>query len=102
MEEVRWFKLFKNGKQVRLIALTDQRWMVTTASKETGFVEGDEVTSAEKMTWQKAKRRVNSTRTALSPNRLVLLRSDDMVRSDKEVAALLRTRPWDPDLPPAA
>lgn len=102
MEEVRWFRLFKNGKQVRLIARTDQCWMVTSASKETGFVEGDEVTPPRVMTWRQAKRRVNSTRTALSPNRLVLLRGEDLVRSDEEVAEILRTRPWDPDTPPAA
>jgi hypothetical protein len=96
------FRLFKNGKEVRLVVLADQRWMVTSASKETGFEECDEVAPAEKMSWRKAKRRVNSTRTALSPNRLVLLRGADQVRSDEQVAEILRLRPWDPTMPPAA
>ena len=102
MKEIHLFRLFKNGRQVRMIALSEHHWMVTSASKETGFEECDEVTSVEKMSWRQAKRRVNSARSALSYQRLVLLRGKGFERSEKEVKAMLRTRPWDPDSPPAA
>jgi len=98
----RVFRLFKNGREVRLVVVSDQHWKVLCASSETGFEEGDEVTSAERMSWQKAKRRVNSCRSALSPNRLVLLRGKGLKRSDGEVLEILRHRPWDPDPAPAA
>lgn len=96
------FRLFRNGRAVHLTVLSGDRWKITSASQETGFKVGDEVSPIEKMTWQKAKRRVNSGRTALSPNRLVLLRGSGFDRSDDEVAEILRFRPWDPTTPPAA
>ena len=96
------FRLFKNGREVRLVVVSDLRWKITSASKETGFAVGDEVSPPRIMSWQKAKRRVNSCRSALSPNRLVLLRGPEFERSDEEVREILRIRPWDPDFPPAA
>lgn len=101
MEKVT-FRLFKNGRAVHLSVVSDHHWEITSASQDTGFKIGDEVSSFERMTWQKAKRRVNSSRTALSPNRLVLLRGPGFERSDDEVAEILRFRPWDPTTPPAA
>ncbi|HVR86034.1 MAG TPA: hypothetical protein VMU54_17060 [Planctomycetota bacterium] len=45
---------------------------------------------------------MNSARSAISPQRLVLLRGKGFERSEREVLAILRNRPWDPELPPAA
>ena len=101
MEETT-FRLFRNGRAVHLSVVGEHHWKITSASEATGFKAGDEVSPVEKMTWQKAKRRVNSGRTALSPNRLVLLRGAGIERSDDEVAEILRIRPWDPTTPPAA
>lgn len=96
------FRLFKDGTEVRLLVISDRHWKVTSASWETGFEAGDEVTPSESMSWKEARRRVNSRRSALSPNRLVLLRGRGFERSDAEVAVILRMRPWNPDRPPAA
>jgi len=96
------FRLFKNGRAVHLKVVSEHHWQITGASSETGFKIGDEVSPAEKMSWKVAKRRVNSSRTALSPNRLVLLRGTGLKRTDDEVAEILRFRPWDPTTPPAA
>ncbi|HLY76019.1 MAG TPA: hypothetical protein VKU80_18015 [Planctomycetota bacterium] len=101
MEETT-FRLFRNGRAVHLSVVGDHHWKITSASEATGFEIGDEVSPVEKMSWKKAKRRVNSTRTALSPNRLVLLRGSGCQRTDDEVAEILRIRPWDPTTPPAA
>ena len=102
MDKPRKFRLWKNGKEVRLVVVADQRWRIVSASKETGFKVGDEVSPARIMSWVMAKRRVNSGRSALSPNRLVLLRGAGLERSEGEVIEILRIRPWDPDFPPAA
>lgn len=51
------------------------------------------------MSWEAAKRRVNSTRTAVSPNRLVLLRGKGFERTESEIKEVLRLRPWDPEAP---
>lgn len=96
------FRLFKNGVEVRLEPVSDARWKVVGASEKTGFKVGDEVTPQRKLSWQEAKRRVNSARSALSPGSLVLLRGEGFVRPEKEITEILRFRPWDPDLPPAA
>jgi len=96
------FRLFNNRGKLRLELIGEARWKVISASKATGFKVGDEVTPQGKVTWRTAKRRVNSARSALSYQRLVLLRGTGFERSEKEVLAILRTRPWDPDRPPAA
>jgi hypothetical protein len=97
--EKRTFRLFKHGKQVRLVVISDHRWRIVRASRETGFQVGDEVSSAMAMSWEAAKRRVNSTRTAVSPNRLVLLRGKGFERTESEIKEVLRLRPWDPEAP---
>lgn len=102
MESKKLFRLFKDGKEVRFEAVSDYHWKVTRASNGTGSKVGDEVSPVERLSWREAKRRVNSRRSALSPNQLVLLRGEGFEKSDKEVAVLLSTRPWDPDFPPAA
>jgi hypothetical protein len=96
------FRLFKNGVEVRLELVGDARWKVVGASEKTGFKVGDEVSPQRKLSWQEAKRRVNSDRSACSPGSLVLLRGKGNERSEKEITEILRFRPWDPDLPPAA
>lgn len=101
MEKSR-FRLFKNGVEVRLELVRDTRWKVVGASRETGFKAGDEVTPQRMLSWEAAKRRVNSARSACSPGSLVLLRGEGSERSEQEISEILRTRPWDPDLPPAA
>jgi hypothetical protein len=102
VEATKTFRLFKEGKEVRFEVMSEYHWKVTHASEGTGSKVGDEVSPVERRSWREAKRRVNSRRSALSPNRLVLLRGEGYERSDQEVAGLLRTRPWDPDFPPAA
>lgn len=97
--EKRTFRLFRNGKQLRLVVISDRRWRIVRASSETGFQVGDEVSSARAMSWEAAKRRVNSTRTAVSPNRLVLLRGKGFERTESEIKEVLRLRPWDPEAP---
>ena len=101
MEKTR-FRLFNDGCELRLELIADARWKVLGASKATGFKVGDEVTPQGKVSWEEAKRRVNSARSAISPQRLVLLRGKGFERSEREVLAILRNRPWDPELPPAA
>jgi len=96
------FRLFRNGKELRCEAVSNYRWKILSASKETGFLVGDEVCPARTLTWQEAKRRVNSGRSALSPNGLVLLRGKGCERSELEVDALLRFRPWEADAPKPA
>jgi hypothetical protein len=96
------FRLFNNGVEVRLELVGDARWKVVGASEETGFKAGDEVSPQRKLSWREAKRRVNSARSALSPSSLVLLRGEGFDRPEKEITEILRFRPWDPDLPPAA
>jgi hypothetical protein len=101
MEKSR-FRLFKNGVEVRLELIGDSRWKVVGASRETGFKAGDEVSPQRKLSWREAKRRVNSARSACSPGSLVLLRGKGSERSEEEISEILRIRPWDPELPPAA
>jgi hypothetical protein len=96
------FRLYRRGREVKLEVVGEFRWKVVAASPETGFEAGDEVCPARAVSWRAARRRVNGARTALSPNRLVLLRGRGFERSEAEVADLLRRRPWDPDLTPAA
>ena len=96
------FRLFNDGCEVRLELIGDARWRVVSASKETGFKVGDEVAPQRKLSWRMAKRRVNSARSALSPMSLVLLRGEGFDRPEKEIAKILRFRPWDPDQPPPA
>ena len=96
------FRLFKNGVEVRLEPIGDARWKVVGASEKTGFKVGDLVSPLRKLSVHEAKRRVNSARSACSPSSLVLLRGQGSERSEKEIAEILRFRPWDPDLPPAA
>jgi len=96
------FRLFKNGVEVSLEPVGDARWKVLSASEKTGFKAGDEVSPQRKLSWREAKRRVNSARSALSPGSLVLLRGEGNERSEEEITEILRFRPWDPDLPPAA
>jgi len=100
--ERKTFRLFKLGKEVRLEVVTEDRWKVLSASDETGFKQGDEVCPPRQIGWREAKRRVNSARSSLSPNRLVLLRGEGLERSEDEVQTLLLVRPWDPEVPPAA
>lgn len=96
------FRLFKNDVEVRVELIGDARWKVLGASEKTGFKVGDEVSPLRKLSWREAKRRVNSARSALSPSSLVLLRGEGFDRPEKEIMEILRSRPWDPDLPPAA
>lgn len=96
------FRVRKNGREVRLEVISDRRWRVVSASKATGFQCGDEVTPVRTMTWQMAKRRVNSCRSALSPNGLVLLRGKGFERSEEEIRDVLQFRPWEPDSPKRA
>jgi hypothetical protein len=100
--EKKTFRLFRNDEEVRLEVISDVRWKVVSASEKTGFLVGDELSPANMLSWQKAKRRVNSGRSALSAHRLLLLRGEGTERSEEEVVEMLRTRPWDPDFPPAA
>lgn len=102
MFERKTFRLFKRGREVLLEVIAELRWKVVAASPETGFKDGDEVSPKGIISWREAKRRVNSARSALSPNRLVLLRGEGAERSECEIAEALCTRPWDPDFPPAA
>ena len=102
MFERKTFRLFKQGKEVRLEVVTEDRWKVLSASDETGFKSGDEVSPSSRICWCQAKRRVNSARSSLSPNRLVLLKGEGLERSEDEVRTLLLVRPWDPEVPPAA
>ena len=102
MFERRTFRLFKLDSEVKLEVVTDDRWKVLGASPDTGFKTGDEVTAPGRVVWREAKRRVNSARSSLSPNRLVLLRGEGFERSENEVRKLLLLRPWDPQVPPAA
>ena len=101
MEQSR-FRLFKNGVEVRLELIEDSRWKVVGASRETGFRTGDEVSPQRRLSWTEAKRRVNSARSACSPGSLVLLRGEGSERSEREISEILRRRPWEPELPPAA
>lgn len=96
------FRLFNGGREVRLERVGDARWKVRSASEDTGFKAGDEVSPQRKLSWREAKRRVNSARSACSPGSLVLLRGEGFDRPEKEITEILRVRPWDPDLPPAA
>lgn len=96
------FRVRKNGREVRLEVISDHRWRVVSASKTTGFQHGDEVTPVRIMTWQMAKRRVNSCRSALSPNGLVLLTGKGFERSEEEIRDVLEFRPWEPDSPKRA
>lgn len=102
MFERKTFRLFKLDSEVRLEVVTEDRWKVLGASPDTGFRNGDEVTAPGRVAWREAKRRVNSARSSLSPNRLVLLRGEGFETSDDEVRHLLLVRPWDPEVPPAA
>lgn len=102
MSEKRTFRLFKSGREVVFEVVSELHWKVVAESGRTGFLPGDEVAPARVIPWREAKRRVNSARTALSPNMLVLLRGEGHERSPGEVEELLHSRPWDPDLPPAA
>jgi hypothetical protein len=101
MEKSR-FRLFKNGVEVRLELMEESRWKVVGASRESGFRAGDEVSPQRKLSWRAARRRVNSARSACSPGSLVLLRGEGSERSEREITEILRIRPWEPDLPPAA
>ena len=101
MEKSR-FRLFKHGVEVQLELIEDVRWKVVAASRETGFQAGDEVSPRRQLSWREAKRRVNSARSACSPGSLVLLRGEGSERSEREISEILRIRPWEPDLPPAA
>ena len=96
------FRLFKNGVEVRLELVGDARWKVLGASENTGFKVGDEVSPQRKLSVHEAKRRVNSARSACSPGSLVLLQGEGFDRPEKEITEILRFRPWEPDLPPAA
>ena len=100
--EKRVFRLFKNRKELRLEVVSEARWKVVSASRETGFAAGDEVTPAQEVSWRLARRRVNSSRSAVSPNRLVLLTGKGCDRSESEVEEMLRFRPWEPDAPKPA
>jgi hypothetical protein len=100
--EKKAFRLFKNGRELRCEVLSLDRWKILSASRETGFVVGDEVCPARTITWQEARRRVNSGRSALSPNGLVLLRGDGYERSELEIGSILRSRPWEPEAPKPA
>lgn len=100
--ETKKFRLFNGEREVRLELVGDARWKVVSASEDTGFKAGDEVSPQRKLSWHEAKRRVNSARSALSPGSLVLLRGEGFDRPEKEITEILRFRPWDPDLPPAA
>lgn len=102
MFERKTFRLFKLGKEVTLEVITEDHWKVLGASAETGFKVGDEVSPPRRITWRAAKRRVNSARSSLSPQRLVLLRGEGFEKSDEEVRQVLLVRPWDPTFPPAA
>ena len=96
------FRLLKDHLEVRFEVLSDHHWKVVAASPGTGFKVGDEATPIRRISWRKAKRRVNGRRSSLSPNMLVLLRGEGFERSDEEVKRLLRFRPWDPDTPEGA
>ena len=96
------FRLLKDGQFVRFQVVSDHHWKVVAASPGTGFVVGDEATPIRRISWRKAKRRVNGRRSSLSPNMLVLLRGQGFERSDEEVSRLLQFRPWDPDTPQGA
>ena len=96
------FRLLRDHLEVRFEVVSDHHWKVVAASPGTGFVVGDEVTPIRRISWRKAKRRVNGRRSSLSPNMLVLLRGQGFERSDEEVNRLLLFRPWDPDTPQRA
>ena len=102
VDERKMFRLFKDRKEVRFEVLSEYHWRVTSASEGTGSKVGDEVSPVERISWREAKRRVNSRRSSLSPNRLVLLRGEGYEKSDQVVSVLLKDRPWDPVSPPAA
>jgi hypothetical protein len=96
------FKL-KNGPcNVVLRPLSDFHWKVL-AGGTAGFLEGDLVCGAKLISFEKAKEKMNSDRTRLSPRKLVLLRGAGEEKSDREVLEFLIRRPWDEDpTPPSA
>jgi len=102
VEKKATFRLFKGDSEVRFEVLSDHHWRVIGVSGRTGSKVGDEVSPVRQISWQEAKRRVNSQRSSMSPLHLVLLTGEGEERSDPEVGRLLRERPWDPDFPPAA
>lgn len=94
--ETECFRLFKGKSVVRFQAISELHWRVIGVEGETGSKVGDEVSPVRKVSWREAKRRVNSRRSAVSPNQLVLLRGEGQERSDQEVSRLLDLRPWEP------
>ena len=102
MSERSTFRLFNRGKVVRFEVISDLHWKVVDVSGGAEFRIGDEVSPVPWVPWQRARRRVNGRRTALSLTRLALLRGEGVERSDDEVKFLLATRPWDPEPPPPA
>jgi len=96
------FRLKNGGSEVVLAPLSDFHWKVLGGTA--GFLAGDEVCSDKLISFEKAKERVNSDRTRLSPQRLVLLKGAGEEKSDREVLEILIRRPWEPDTtpPPAA
>lgn len=101
MNKTETFKLRNGGSELVLKPLSDFHWKVLGGTA--GFQAGDEVCGAKLISFAKAKERVNADRTRLSPRKLVLLKSADEEKSDREVLEILIRRPWEPDpTPPAA
>ncbi len=97
------FRLFRGSRELRLEPLSEFRWKVVSASPETGFQAGDEVAPVRRLSWEQAKRRVNSDRSALSPSSLILLRGGPgLDLPEDEITELLKYRPEPEGLPPAA
>ena len=91
------FRLFKGDARVRFQAISELHWRVVGIEGVVGSKIGDEVSPVRRISWREARRRVNSRRTAVSPNQLVLLRGAGWERSDAEVSELLARRPWEPE-----
>jgi hypothetical protein len=93
------FRLFNADWFIWFEVISAYHWRVVGTSRKDGLRVGDEVSPVRRIPWQAAKRRVNSTRTSMSPTQVVLLRGEGWPRSDEEVARALRERPWDPEVP---
>lgn len=102
MKKSETFRLKNGGSEVVMSPLSDFHWKVLGGTA--GFLAGDEVCGAKLISFEKAKERVNSDRTRLSPQKLVLVKAVDEKKSDREVLEVLVRRPWEPDTtpPPAA
>ena len=86
-----------------LAEIAEHRWKVVSDSPGTGFRAGDEVAPARKLSWEEARRRVNSDRSALSPSSLILIRGAGLDLTEEQISELFEARRRETKgFPPAA